>query len=165
MDYQTEFGSITFIHDNHLVYEVILPNNNNKNINLKSVIKGYKLHELPDQKLGNLKSELDDYFSGEQVEFSTPTALTEVPPFTEKVQYIIKNLKWGETASYGQIARWAGNPNGARAVGQAMSKNPCPLLVPCHRVIANNNKLGGFSSMIELKKWLLRIEGVNLLEG
>lgn len=72
-------------------------------------------------------------------------------------------IQLGKTRSYGEIARAIGNPKAVRAVGGACGANPIPVLVPCHRVLAANQKFGGFSSGLEWKRALLMREGVNLL--
>lgn len=69
---------------------------------------------------------------------------------------------WGETATYGQVAKRAGIPHGAQAVGQAMARNPVPIVIPCHRILAANGRLGGFSAPggPATKERLLRLEGI-----
>lgn len=71
-------------------------------------------------------------------------------------------IKLGETQSYGEIATSLGNPKAVRAVGGACGANPIPLLIPCHRVLAANHKIGGFSGGLEWKRKLLAREKVNL---
>lgn len=72
-------------------------------------------------------------------------------------------IKLGRTQSYGEIATTIGNPKAVRAVGGACGANPIPVLVPCHRVLAAQNKLGGFSSGLDWKKKLLAREKIDLL--
>lgn len=74
----------------------------------------------------------------------------------------MKKIKPGNTRSYGEIARSIGKPKAVRAVGGACGANPIPVLIPCHRVLAANRKIGGFSGVLEWKKTLLSREGVNL---
>ena len=71
----------------------------------------------------------------------------------------LRRIPWGQTISYGELARRAGNPKAYRAVGQANAVNPIPLIVPCHRVIAADGSLGGYSSGLDRKRWLLEHEG------
>lgn len=84
-----------------------------------------------------------------------------VPPFHRKVYELARRIGAGETLSYGELARRAGSPGAARAVGQAMAKNPVPLLVPCHRVLGSGGALHGFSAPggVATKAQLLRAEG------
>jgi methylated-DNA-[protein]-cysteine S-methyltransferase len=90
--------------------------------------------------------------------------LEDVPPFHRKVYEAARRITRGEIRSYGDLAGDAGSPNGARAVGQAMAKNPLPIVVPCHRVIAAGGKPGGFTSPggLDTKARLLAIEGASL---
>ncbi len=81
-------------------------------------------------------------------------------PFQHAVWKEILKIPRGQTASYADIARRAGHPNAVRAAGTACGANPVPLLVPCHRVLASNGKLGGFGGGLALKKKLLALEGV-----
>ena len=90
--------------------------------------------------------------------------LEDVPPFHRKVYEAARRITRGEIRSYGDLAGDAGSPHGARAVGQAMAKNPLPIVVPCHRVIAAGGKPGGFTSPggLDTKARLLAIEGAKL---
>ena len=111
---------------------------------------------------------LERYFAGERVDFS-PVALdlTGVGAFHRKIYDALRSLGWGQTASYGDLARQAGSPGAARAVGQAMGHNPLPIIVPCHRVLASGRKIGGFSAYggALTKQRLLALEGVHLGAG
>ena len=80
--------------------------------------------------------------------------------FAAKVLTACRTIKFGQTTTYGQLAKMAGSPKAARAVAGVMAKNPLPLIIPCHRVLQANNKLGGFSAPggIELKKSMLELE-------
>lgn len=78
--------------------------------------------------------------------------------FETDVYREVCSIPWGKTRSYRWVARKVGLPNGPRAVGQALKKNPFPFIIPCHRVIKENGSLGGFSCGIALKKRLLRVE-------
>lgn len=79
-------------------------------------------------------------------------------PFRVKIMEALRRVPAGETLTYGELAAAAGNPGAARAVGNVMARNPVPLLVPCHRVVATNG-LGGFTGGLDVKKKLLRLEG------
>lgn len=79
-------------------------------------------------------------------------------PFQREVWQVLRQIPFGETRSYGEVARSAGRPQAPRAVGRACGRNPLPLFIPCHRVIAADGSLGGFSSGLELKRALLSLE-------
>lgn len=98
------------------------------------------------------------YFSGRVIDFPDRLDLSGGTPFQREVWETAKLIPYGETQSYGWIARQMGNPKAVRAVGQALGKNPLPIIVPCHRVLASGGKLGGFSSGLDLKRRLLGLE-------
>lgn len=82
-------------------------------------------------------------------------------PFRVKIMEALRRVPAGETMTYGELASAAGCPGGARAVGNVMARNPVPVLVPCHRVVATNG-LGGFTGGLDVKRKLLRLEGAAL---
>ena len=88
------------------------------------------------------------YFDGAETDFSG--LALDLPdsasPERRRIYDVARALRWGETASYGDVAKRAGMPGGARVVGQAMAQNPLPIVIPCHRVLAAGDKLGGFSA-------------------
>jgi methylated-DNA-[protein]-cysteine S-methyltransferase len=90
--------------------------------------------------------------------------LAGLPPFATRVYRALRRVGPGQTVSYGELARRAGSPRAARAVGQAMARNPLALIVPCHRVLGSQGEPGGFSAAggTKTKARLLRIEGVTL---
>ncbi|NIJ38260.1 methylated-DNA-[protein]-cysteine S-methyltransferase [Sphingopyxis panaciterrae] len=104
------------------------------------------------------------YFAGEQVDFSAvPVDMGAQDPFFERVYAFVRALGWGETATYGAVAKALGaGPEYARDVGQAMASNPVPLIVPCHRVTAAGGRIGGFSAPggSMSKAHMLELEGV-----
>lgn len=102
-----------------------------------------------------------EYFAGRKVAFTADLDLDEVPPFHAKVLRACRKVGFGKTVSYADLAKSAGKPNAARAVGGAMAHNPLPLVVPCHRVLRSDGGMGGFSSPrgINEKKRLLQLEG------
>lgn len=110
----------------------------------------------------NLAGRLITYFSGEPVVFPDPVDLSRGTPFQRKVWAATMSIPYGETRSYAWIAHQVGKPAAFRAVGGALGKNPLAIIVPCHRVIASDNTLGGFGGGLEMKKWLLRLESASL---
>jgi methylated-DNA-[protein]-cysteine S-methyltransferase len=102
---------------------------------------------------------LGEYFAGKRREFPVKVDWTRVHGFTRKALQVCAKIPYGKTLSYGEVAERAGSPGGARAVGQAMSRNPFPIVVPCHRVLAANGRLGGFSGGLHFKRALLDLEG------
>jgi len=83
-------------------------------------------------------------------------------PFRKKVLEVERNIPYGETRSYGEVAKMVNNPRASRAVGSANAENPLPLYFPCHRIINSNGKLGGFGWGVDVKQYLLDLESKSL---
>lgn len=99
------------------------------------------------------------YFGGESKDFRCALDLGQATPFQQQVWEATRSIPYGETRSYGWIADRIRKPGAVRAVGQALGRNPLPIIVPCHRVIASNGDLCGFGGGLEMKLKLLRLEG------
>jgi len=98
------------------------------------------------------------YFSGEKVDFDSPIDYGSAGEFDVSVWKAAREIPYGEVRSYAWVAERIGRPNSARAVGQALGRNPVPIIVPCHRVIRSNGDLGGFSYDLDWKRRLLEKE-------
>lgn len=103
--------------------------------------------------------QLREYFTGERKAFALPLAPAGTA-FQKKVWAALREIPWGETRSYGDIARAIGKPTASRAVGMANGRNPLPIFIPCHRVIGTNGSITGYSGGLEKKRFLLRLEGI-----
>jgi methylated-DNA-[protein]-cysteine S-methyltransferase len=103
-------------------------------------------------------TELREYFAGDRLEFTVPTVLRRGSEFERAVWAQIAAVPYGETVTYGAIAHALGEPGAAQAVGLACSRNPLPVLIPCHRVVGAGNKLVGFGGGLPRKRWLLQLE-------
>jgi methylated-DNA-[protein]-cysteine S-methyltransferase len=101
--------------------------------------------------------QLREYFAGRRQEFDLPLA-PEGTDFQHKVWRKLQEIPFGETISYGELARRVGNPKASRAVGSANGKNRIPIVIPCHRVIAGDGGLGGFGGGLSVKEKLLALE-------
>jgi methylated-DNA-[protein]-cysteine S-methyltransferase len=103
------------------------------------------------------------YFAGHRRAFRLPCDLAGLSPFTRKVLETLQAVPCGTTVTYGELAAQAGYPGAARAVGRAMAANPLPLVIPCHRVVAADGRLGGYSGGAgpPTKAWLLAFEQSN----
>lgn len=102
--------------------------------------------------------ELDEYFAGLRRTFDLPLSVHGTP-FQLRVWAALRQIPYGETRSYAEIAAMAGNPKACRAVGMANHRNPVSILVPCHRVINADGSLGGYGGGTDKKRFLLRLEG------
>jgi methylated-DNA-[protein]-cysteine S-methyltransferase len=113
----------------------------------------------------NFKNDLRDYFDGKLHKFTQKTAFEEGTDFEREVWLAIKDIPYGETRTYKWLAERVGSPEGSRAVGQALSKNPLPIVIPCHRIIESTGKIGGYSSGEGIKRRLLEMEYYNSLSA
>ena len=101
---------------------------------------------------------LDDYFAGNPREIDFPLAPSGTP-FQRRVWELLLTIPYGETTTYGALARQLGPKMSAQAVGQAVGRNPVSILIPCHRVIGADGALTGYAAGLEIKTWLLHHEG------
>ena len=109
------------------------------------------------QQLAQVRHQLEAYFSGERQAFDL-LLKPQGTDFQQSVWQALTTIPYGTTASYGQISQQLDRPKASRAVGAANGRNPIPIIIPCHRVIASDGKLGGYTGGIEIKQTLLDIE-------
>lgn len=109
-----------------------------------------------------LVQELDAYFDGTLKEFSQSVSLLSGTEFEKQVWLALREIPYGEVRTYKWMAEKVGCPKGSRAVGQALKKNPIPIVLPCHRVIESDGKLGGYSFGEDIKRRLLQMEFYHL---
>lgn len=109
--------------------------------------------------LQNAKSQLRDYFRGKAIVFNVPLDIQSGTLFQRSVWRLVAKIPFGKTQTYGQLARALNNPGAARAVGAANGANPVPIVIPCHRVVQSDGKLGGYGGGLDAKDALLRLEG------
>ncbi|HPF88008.1 MAG TPA: methylated-DNA--[protein]-cysteine S-methyltransferase [Candidatus Limiplasma sp.] len=107
--------------------------------------------------LRKAQAELAEYFSGKRKVFTVPLA-PRGTVFQQSVWQVLRSIPYGETLSYGEVAKRIGNPKASRAVGMANNKNPLPILIPCHRVIGASGKLVGYGGGLGIKEALLTLE-------
>lgn len=120
-----------------------------------------KAKQQPPRQFTDLIERLQAYFNGNKITFMNDKLdLSAATPFQVKVWEITRLIPYGETRNYRWVAEQIGRPAAARAVGQALAKNPLPIIIPCHRVVASDGKPGGYSGGLEMKRDLLRLEGV-----
>jgi methylated-DNA-[protein]-cysteine S-methyltransferase len=110
------------------------------------------------QRFEDLTSRLKSYFGGHQVAFPDELDLCGATPFQRRVWEITRLIPYGKTTSYLWVAEQMKHPQAVRAVGQALGRNPLPVIIPCHRVVNSDGRLGGYSGGVEIKKQLLSLE-------
>ena len=112
-----------------------------------------------DALLGEVRRQLEEYFEGDRTEFDLPLVDDVGTPFQRRVWAELLEIPYGETISYGELARRVGQPTAFRAVGLANGKNPISIIVPCHRVIGSGGSLTGYGGGLDRKQRLLELEG------
>ena len=110
-----------------------------------------------DAAFAGARRQLGEYFAGERTEFELPVRM-EGTPFQRAVWRALLEIGYGETISYGELARRIGRPDASRAVGLANGRNPISIVVPCHRVIGSSGALTGYGGGLERKRFLLDLE-------
>jgi methylated-DNA-[protein]-cysteine S-methyltransferase len=111
-----------------------------------------------DADLAETRHQLDEYFAGSLRDFTLPLDLRGTD-FQLRCWNALLKIPYGQTCSYADLARTVGSPRGFRAVGMANHDNPIPIIVPCHRVITSDHKLGGYGGGLHVKEKLLQLEG------
>jgi len=150
---ETPIGFLKIVNSEKGVHRIILPGESD---NLFS----NELEMIEDTRLLRLAcDELTAYFDGRLKKFTVPLDLHSTP-FRKRVLNEVYCIRYGETASYKEIAERIGNPKAVRAVGGANAHNPIPIIIPCHRVIAHDGTVGGYGGGLNMKKNLLRLEGI-----
>lgn len=122
---------------------------------------GFRAERTPGALVRQALTELRAYAEGRSTTFAVPLDLRHLPAFTTRVLRALLAVPAGEVITYGRLAVKAGSPGASRAVGGAVGRNPIPIIVPCHRVVASNG-IGGFGLGLACKRALLGIEGVEL---
>jgi methylated-DNA-[protein]-cysteine S-methyltransferase len=145
----TPVGRLILESDGDVLIGIWLPND--------AKIPGGDGHDAPPV-LKDTATQLEEYFAGARTEFDVPMEL-DGTAFQKEVWAELSRIPYGETISYGELARRVGRPKGPRAVGQANGRNPIPIIVPCHRVLAGNG-IGGYGGGLPLKRALLAVEGI-----
>jgi len=113
-----------------------------------------------DDRLNAVIGSLKEYFSGACSTLDLPVDLSTVTPFQRRVLQKTAEVPLGQVITYGELARRIGQPGASRAVGQALGRNPVPVVIPCHRIIGTGQTLGGYTGGLHIKKTLLQLEGV-----
>jgi methylated-DNA-[protein]-cysteine S-methyltransferase len=148
---ESPFGAVTVVVSDRGVREISLPGD-----------------DQPDGDIGapdrTVARQLDDWFAGKRHTFDVPLDLEGIDGFRRvALETLAREVGWGETVTYGELADLAGRSRAARAAGSAMRDNPLPFVIPCHRVVAAGRRIGGYGggrNAVDLKRRLLAREGV-----
>jgi methylated-DNA-[protein]-cysteine S-methyltransferase len=155
--FKTKLGWVGILASKAGLRAVTLPQNTQKQA-FNSLGEQAKRAVLSKELFSDLEQRLQDYYSGKKTAFPDELDFSNASAFRKQVWQAARLIPCGETRSYGWVARQIGKPKAARAVGQALGKNPFLIVVPCHRVIAGDGTLGGFGGGLEMKKTLLELE-------
>lgn len=126
---------------------------------LRDLRRDYRTASLIENAPVEIVRELREYVAGRRQRFDLKLDWSALKPFQRAVLETAKQIPFGETRSYGWIAKQIGKPRASRAVGQALGANPIPIILPCHRVISGDGGLGGYAGGLPLKRKLLSLEG------
>ena len=157
--FDTPLGPMIAIADDNKLYVLEFINRQNIEKELKKLQTDSKALITPGKTkpLIMIQQEVDSYFSGTLQRFTTPLHMIGTN-FQKKAWELLCTIPYGQTRSYQEQAQAIGNPKAFRAVANANGKNQLALIVPCHRIINNNGKLGGYGAGLERKAWLLKHE-------
>ncbi len=165
--FPTPFGdaAIIFRKKPFLVLEIVLPKKN-RNTLLKSTKRDDPGRPGSHEKALVIKNKIIDYFNGMPIQ--PPWQIMDMSLLTQLQQSVLFaafDIPYGQTRSYGDIAKKVGRPQACRFVGTTMGKNPFPIIIPCHRVIKSDGSPGQFGGGTDLKKKLINLEKRNLKAG
>ena len=148
--YDTDIGKIGIAEDDGFITHVMFGNE--------------KLHDIPVRETPLIEEaykQIEEYLKGERCSFDLPICPSGTK-FQHEVWNALKEIPYGKTVSYKDIALAVGNEKASRAVGMANNRNPISIIIPCHRVIGKNGNLVGYGGGIEIKEYLLKLENENL---
>ncbi len=142
--YNSPFGLIKIVAEDDAV------------ISIKKVVESCN-NGMPTSFLDEVSKQLNEYFEGRRITFSFPIKMKGTE-FQHKVWNVLRQIPYGETRTYKEVAQMIGNSGASRAVGMANNKNPIAIVIPCHRVIGSDGKLTGYAGGLEMKARLLALE-------
>lgn len=155
----TKIGELGLVRGKDGLQKLFLPNEKLTVEKMDTLFPGESIQEDVDR-FEEIIEQINEYLNGNRKQFDLHLNLI-TSPFYKKVLNKVNQIPYGETASYGEISKRVGNPKAARAVGSANANNPIPLIIPCHRVLNSDRKLGGYGGGLELKQLLLDLEKKN----
>ena len=148
---ETPIGTLLIVGDDAAVHRITFPQGG------RAASPEPEWQESQRGSVGEAMRQLREYFAGNRATFDLPLA-PKGTAFQRSVWRQLQEIPYGETISYGELARRVGNPKASRAVGSANGANPIPIVIPCHRVINKNGRLGGYGGGLWRKQFLLKLE-------
>jgi methylated-DNA-[protein]-cysteine S-methyltransferase len=149
---ESPVGKLKLVASDNGLVAILWENDNPRRVRLSELIANEQQPILVET-----ERQLGEYFAGKRKTFSVPLDMRGTR-FQKDVWEVLLAIPFGETRSYGQLAKQLGNPNATRAVGAANGRNPISIIVPCHRVIGSSGKLTGFAGGLDTKAHLLNLE-------
>ena len=159
--FNTSLGWMGIVGSHKGLKRVILPQKSKEAVFRQLMNHGCVVGDQSPDMFGDLPHRLRQYLNGGLVYFPDSLDLVEATRFQQDVWQLVHTIPYGETRSYGWVANRLGLYKAARAVGQALGRNPVPIVVPCHRVTKSDGSLGGFGGGVEVKEFLLGLEMVH----
>jgi methylated-DNA-[protein]-cysteine S-methyltransferase len=159
--FKTDSGWVGMVISPRGIVKLSLPQPDEKSA-LAELALGPEAVRVSFERFDELVSRLREYFKGKPVDFDDKLDTSEGTAFQRSVWSACRSIPYGQTRTYAWIAEQIGKPGASRAVGNALGKNPVPIIVPCHRVLASDGGLGGFKGGLPAKKHLLKLEGIKL---
>jgi methylated-DNA-[protein]-cysteine S-methyltransferase len=156
--FETSIGKMGLVASKAGLHRIVLPK---KNTDIPKILRSHYIElERDEDFFKYVKKRLADYLSGSEDSFlDVKLDLKGVTPFELRVYDVAMSIPRGEVRSYSYIAKILGGPKKTRAVGKALANNRIPIVIPCHRVIEKDGNLGGFNAGVDLKRFLLKLEG------
>lgn len=157
--FETALGWMAVVWSSGGLRRVVLPQGSREIVLEKINRSACPVEEAPYPHCLEVIQRIRDYLDGREVEFHYRLDLSGISDFRRRVYGVVERIPRGEMRSYSWVAYALGLPGSARAVGQALARNPFPIVVPCHRVVRSDGSLGDYSGGVDLKKKLLELEG------
>ena len=162
--FKTQFGYFAIVAQSDNLIRTYLPGLEKQKLKTE-ILKLYPAAKYNPALLKNLQQQIKDYFTGKKVNFNidiTP-AIKNLSDFSKAILKACSRIHTAQTISYRQLANLANHPNAVRATGTALSRNPIPLIIPCHRIIRSNNQTGNFTAPTgtTLKQKMLNLESLH----
>ncbi len=160
---ETELGSMLVIADENALYLLEFANRRHLEQEIERLKKKTGMSVVPGRTkaIDSIEAELKQYFAGKLHTFKTPFTFLG-SPFQKSVWKALEEIPHGKTSSYAQVAALLKKPSAFRAVANAVGSNNLALIIPCHRVINKDGRMGGYAAGLERKKWLLKHESVGV---